>query len=148
MAVMKLQSEHRWCGACAAVNALLAIGIERSEVEIASLAKTSAWDGTGSRGIIEALKKVGVTPAVVHESREDIAALRFDKALSEGRPIVLAVGTDEPWDHWVAVIGQLGGYVTVADPAAGTLNRPFSEVMQWARGPKNVKKPFYGIVIL
>lgn len=146
MAVMKLQSEHNWCGACATANALLAIGIERSEGEIAALAKTSAWDGTGAKGIIEALRKVGVTPGVVQEAREDVFALKVDKALSDGHSIVACISTDKPWDHWVALVGRLGGFITVADPARGTLSVPQTTFFDQARG--DGRRPYYAIILL
>lgn len=104
---MRYQSVPGRCGPAALREALAAIGVQRSEDELAALAKTTV-DGTSPRGLLRALSLLELErePAYyMMEARADIAYIRVAEALREERPVVLCV---DNYNHWVAVTGFLG----------------------------------------
>lgn len=129
-------------------NALLAIGIARSEEELETLTGMTPASGTSPRGILKALHAVlpeGQGPGVINESRDDVALLKLLAALDTGHPVICCVDKD---DHWVAAVGTLGrAILLVADSADTELilsYQPPDFLARW-RGPG--RKPFYGIVV-
>lgn len=145
---MRFQSTASSCGPAAARNALLALGVTRSEAEIETLTGMTAASGTSAKGILKALHAIlpdGAGPGVINETREDVALLRLLAALGAGHPVICCVDNDE---HWVAAVGTLGrNILLVADSADAELilsYQPPEYLARW-RGPG--RKPFFGIVV-
>lgn len=119
---MRMQDSQANCGAYAVKNALAALGIERTASELEAACKTSATHGTSSRNIVKALSKIeGCDPLLIKEKRLVVARLLLNDALRRGRPVVIAWNSEEPGDHWVAVVGLLGDRYLVADSADNEL---------------------------
>lgn len=117
-----MQDAQHNCGPYALRNALAAIGIERSAEELEKACGTSATNGTPTKGILKAAAKIeGCTPALLRETRRDIALLKLEHAVRNGRPVVIAWRTQDPGDHWVAVVGVLGDRYLIADAADSEL---------------------------
>jgi ABC-type bacteriocin/lantibiotic exporter with double-glycine peptidase domain len=110
---MREQTSRASCGPFALLNALKAIGIERTPEELETLCKTSMTDGTDTPNMVKGAAKIdGCTPIRIKERRRDVALLRLRFALTSGRPVVLS------WcegSHWVAAIGVLGERYLICD---------------------------------
>lgn len=119
---MRLQDSTYSCGASAVQNALLALGISRSALELETLLGTSPVNGTSTRGLIKGLNQIdGCRPVTIREKRRDVALLRLRFALDAGRPVILTWRCTEPADHWVAAVGRLGERYLIADSADAEL---------------------------
>ncbi len=127
---MRLQDSQANCGPAALSNALSAIGVVRTQEECASLAKTSATEGTSTKKLLAAIRAVGREPVVINEKRPVVAMLYLGALLAEGRSAVLCVDDSS---HWVAAIGLLGPRVLVADSADSELvvSITRSELAEW-----------------
>src|SRR5690349_22488064 len=110
---MRYQSRKSSCGPASLANALEAIGITRTEDELSTLSKQDAT-GTSSINLRKAAEAVGVDTVVIAEQRTETAGWALNSYVSSGSPGLLIVDND---DHWVAVVGRLGGMFIVADPA-------------------------------
>lgn len=133
-----MQDSQANCGPYALKNALAALGIERTAGELESACKTSATDGTSLRKIFAAAGKIeGCYPVTLREKRSDVALLKLSEALRRGRPVVIAWCTNNPGDHWVAVVGMLGDRYLVADSAHNELVITYTTgelINRWADG--------------
>jgi ABC-type bacteriocin/lantibiotic exporter with double-glycine peptidase domain len=114
---MKYQSRKSSCGPASLANALEAIGIERTEDELGTLAKQDAT-GTSSINLRKAAEAVGVDTRVVAEQRWESAYWALNSFIGNGNPGLLIVDNDE---HWVSVVGKLGDTFIVTDPADNDL---------------------------
>jgi ABC-type bacteriocin/lantibiotic exporter with double-glycine peptidase domain len=111
--MVRMQDSQANCGPFALKNALEALGIQRSAVELEKACGTTATKGTPLRGIYRAAVKIeGCDPVVLRERRMDVAMLKLDHSVRKGRPAVLIV---DQGNHWVAVVGTLGDRYLVAD---------------------------------
>lgn len=149
---MRYQSTAASCGPTALRNGLRARGIERSEDELAALSGCTV-DGTGAKGMLAALRKIAVdhpelTPAVLTESRPDIALLRLLEAHRCGSVVILSVDQDE---HWVVSFGLLGSgagiRLHVADSQDGELIRHYTPSALLERWRGLGRRPYYGIIV-
>lgn len=146
---MQFQGTQASCGPAALRNALRVRGIHRSVDELGQLAGYRPDYGTGSRGLIKALKLIAVdNPEIqaipVHETRSDIALLKLRQAHSDGLAAILCV---QDWSHWVCSFGMLGGVFHIADSADNEMVAhlaPSDLIATW-RGPS--RRPFYGILV-
>lgn len=149
---MKFQQQKASCGPAALSAALEAVGIERTEAELATLCKTGA-DGTDYKSMLLALSIVRQTETAVvgrhFQDTADVALLRLLRALDDGHAVVVCVSCEEPWDHYACVIGTLGKRLICFDPgsAESMSSMTADEFMAWWRGPKGERKPFYGILV-
>ncbi len=119
-----MQDSQANCGPFALKNALTALGIERSAEELEKACGTSATNGTPTRGVFKAASKIdGCNPAIVRETRSDIALLKLEHAVRRGRPVILCFCDSQgnPGEHWVSVVGVLGERYLVADSADSEL---------------------------
>lgn len=113
---MRLQDSQANCGPYALKNGLAAMGIERSAEELEKACKTSATNGTTTSNIIKAARAIeGCTPVKLLETKRDVALLKLFYAVTSGRACVISWCSQEPGDHWVAVIGKLGERYLIAD---------------------------------
>lgn len=143
---MRMQSTEASCGAAALSNALKAVGVVRSEDEMAKLSGTNS-SGTSQAGITKALKSVGREPGKLLEAKSHTAVLRLIMALQCGHPVILCV---DDWEHWVVAVGLLGvaGYprIVVVDSASLELTHVYSiedVVSRWGHN----KKKFSGVIV-
>lgn len=143
---IRFQSTAANCGPAAVRNALLALGIPRSEEEIETLTGATAADGTGPKGILKALHAVLPSPpGVINEAREDVAILKLLAALQAGHPVICCVDNDE---HWVAAVGTLGNQILlVADSADNELILAYSPENFLSRWEGPTRRPYYGCVL-
>lgn len=148
---MRFQSNQSSCGLACISNALLCLGIKRSEDELAPLAGFTAADGTSAKGILRALSTVAksesgtqVRPYVLHESREDVAILRLVEILRRGSPAILSVDDGE---HWVLAFGLLGDRIHISDPADTELVLHYRPTELAARWRATGRRPFYAILL-
>lgn len=110
-----MQDSQANCGPFALKNALSAIGIERSAEELEKACGTTATNGTPTKNVLRAAQKIeGCAPVVIREKRSDVALLKLEHAVNDGRPVLLVVDSGE---HWVAAVGKLGDRYLVADSA-------------------------------
>lgn len=143
---MKFQTTKSSCGPAALGNALQALGIQRSEEELAALCKTTP-QGTTARNLRGALATIeGVRNVAIEESRPDVAALRLMQAIYEGRPVICCV---DGWEHYAVAVGVLGfgKRIVVVDSGDNDLVvvKTVDEFLDWWRGPG--KKSFWGVVL-
>lgn len=112
---MRYQSLPARCGPAALREALRALGVTRSEDELASIAKTTP-EGTGVRGLTRAaLESLPGLTARTFREKEDVAIMRLASCLRAGGSAVLCV---DDYDHWVACVAMTGpDKFVVADPA-------------------------------
>jgi len=146
---MKFQSRKSSCGPAALGNALEALGIQRSEDELAALTKQTATGGTTGKALRTALGTIeGVINAEINESRSDVAALRLLQSLYDGRPVIVCV---EKWEHWSVAAGVLGFGQRIVCIDSGDNDlvrlRTIDEFVEWWRGPEGAKKAFWGVVV-
>lgn len=149
---MRFQKSKSSCGPAALANALECLGIRRTEEELQALCKTTATDGTAAASLVKAAQTIeGVRGLVIEEARPDVAMLRLLQSLYEGRPLVVAVNSQKPWDHYAVAAGVLGfgQRINCIDSSDNDLvcSRTIDEFIVWWRGPDEAKKPFWGLVV-
>lgn len=117
-----MQSSQANCGPYALLNALAALGIQRTAEELETACKTSATKGTSVSNLMKAASKIeGCHPVKILEAKRDVALLRLRFALMQGRSVVMCWRTEVPGDHLVGAIGMLGDRYLIADPADSEL---------------------------
>ncbi len=120
---MRMQSSQADCGPFSLMNALKALGHHRSSLELSTMAKTTAQDGTPPANLLKACKLLAESCQLNPERLRTRSSLEAEAVLLNklrlGRPVILLVDNDE---HWVAAIGLLGATVVlVADSADAEL---------------------------
>jgi ABC-type bacteriocin/lantibiotic exporter with double-glycine peptidase domain len=151
---MRFQSNSSSCGPAALRTALQCHGIRRSEEELEQLTGFTPAEGTPPKGLLKALAAISkdhpiVTPAILSESREQVAILRLVFALQNGSAAILVVDNDE---HWVCAFGLMGAgtncTIHVHDPADVEMVRHVKpgELAEWWRGTSK-RAPFYAILV-
>lgn len=141
---MRFQSHQSSCGPASVANALLALGIVRSEQECGTLCKTTV-DGTTPLGITRGLRQVpGIEPSPIRETRADVALLRLAALLRGGRPAILCV---DNFGHWVAAVGMLGDRFLIADPADNELVLALDSGALLERWEGDSKPYFVGVML-
>jgi ABC-type bacteriocin/lantibiotic exporter with double-glycine peptidase domain len=139
---VRMQDTEANCGPASLSNALLALGITRSQAECEVLCgQTGA--GVDERKMKRAIEAVGRSPAVISERRPVVALLFLERLLADGRPVLLAVDEDS---HWVTAVAKLGPRVLVADPADNELVLSYDVEVLAARwvGPRG---RYYGLAV-
>ena len=114
---MKYQSRKYSCGPAALANALEALGIRRSESELAELCKTTV-EGTSEMGLRRALLTLNIQFQALSERRFDVARLRLFECLYKQGSAVLCVANSS---HWVSIVGVSGKRFIVVDSAVDDL---------------------------
>lgn len=146
---MKFQTLKHSCGPAALSAALQAVGILRTEDELAHLAGTTT-DGTGWDEMLTALltvkKSEPILACVVFEEKVDVGLLRLLRALDDGHAVVLLV---DDWSHYATAVGRLGDRVCIFDPGTSDSfsTMGLAHLTKWWRGPKGSRKPFCGIIV-
>lgn len=148
---MRFQRTKSSCGPAALANALECLGIRRGEEELAALCKQTP-EGTDATNLRRAVGKIeGTRNTLIDESRADVGLLRVLQALYEGRPVIVCVTSQSPWDHWAVAAGILGfgQRITCIDSGDNDLvrTRTLDEFIEWWRGPEGAKKPFWGVIV-
>jgi ABC-type bacteriocin/lantibiotic exporter with double-glycine peptidase domain len=110
---MRYQSRKSSCGPASLANALEAIGVVRSEDELATMSKQDT-DGASSINLRKAAESIGVEVINVIEQRSASAGWALGHYLRSGYSGLLVVDNDE---HWIAVVGILGNRFIVIDSA-------------------------------
>lgn len=151
---MRFQSNQSSCGPAALRNALLCIGIKRSEEELEKLTGMTPSDGTSAKGLLKALQAISkehpeIDPAVIAENKGDIAILRLLEALRSGHPVILVT---EGGSHWATAFGILGVageklMIHVADSAEVELVLHFTPQELIKAWKSDEKKAYYGVVV-
>lgn len=114
---MRFQSRKFSCGPTALHNALEAMGIHRSEDELAGLAGTTT-DGTSEVGLKKAADAMGVLAGTISEKRFEVARLKlFEHVYRQGTAILCV----DDYSHWVTVVGLSGHRFIVIDSADNNL---------------------------
>ena len=109
---MELQERGYSCGPSALRAALYVLGHNVTEASLRRWSGTTP-EGTDEKGIIRAVKHYG------HGAREhNSESLKrswgwLKDTVGRGKPVLLCV---DEWNHWIAVIGKLGGKLLVFDP--------------------------------
>lgn len=144
---MRFQARKSSCGTAALSNALEAVGVQRTEDELATLCKQSV-DGTTPANLRRAIEAVGGANREIQESRSDIGVLLVLQALYEGRPVIVCV---DNWEHWACAVGVLGFGQRIVCVDSGDNDlivvRTLDLFMEWWAGPAGLKKRFYAIVV-
>jgi len=133
-----MKSQHKpWsCGTAAVRNILRIFGVKVSETSLWASAKLTKQFGTSEHGIMDALRDNDLVAVEHHFSDKNEAWRWLHGALSEGKPVILAV---ECWEHWVIAIGSLGNTgVAVFAPSNFKNNRYENGTYVW-----NKKKLMY-----
>jgi ABC-type bacteriocin/lantibiotic exporter with double-glycine peptidase domain len=139
---MRLQSTQANCGPASLHNALAALGIARTEDELATLCRTTGTEGTSPKNMMKAIRALGRAPEVINERRLEVGLLWVEAWLREGRPVILCVDQSS---HWVTAIGIMGKRVMVADSADNELVVSYSRAELVERWESDGR--FYGIVV-
>lgn len=107
---MKTQPDEYSCGVYAVINALSAIGDEKSPDEVLEYTETDE-NGTSEKGIKNALEAFGyiVQEYTTHNSNN---AWRWVLTNSINYPLILII---EKWNHWVVIAGRLKNKVILID---------------------------------
>lgn len=109
---MKLQERGYSCGPAALRAALYVLGHNLTETSLRRKSGTTP-DGTDEKGIKRAVAYYG------HGSREyNSESMKkswawLKSTVGRGKPVLLCV---DGWNHWVAVVGKLGGKLLIFDP--------------------------------
>lgn len=146
---MRFQSTAASCGPAALRNALAALGVARTEDELATLCGTDA-EGTPPRGLLKALREMGYDPVPIHEARGQVAWLLLLQALAAGHPAIACVDQDE---HWVVAFATLGARsdegprVLVADSGSAELVHSYTAKGWLERWGGPTRRPFYAITL-
>jgi ABC-type bacteriocin/lantibiotic exporter with double-glycine peptidase domain len=131
---MRGQDSQANCGPYALLNALRALGIQRTAEELEALCGTTMTKGTSPGKLLAGARRVeGLTPTKLRERRREVALLRLHGAVSRGRPALLVWSSEgKPGEHWVAVVGLLGERYLIADAAENelVLSMEVDEVVQ------------------
>lgn len=116
---MRGQDSQANCGPYALLNALRALGIQRTAEELESACGTTMTKGTSTAKLFKAANKIeGCSCVRINERRRDVALLKLQHALQNGRPVVIAWADGS---HWVCAIGMLGPRYLIADAAENEL---------------------------
>lgn len=151
---MELQEKKFSCGPSALRAALYMMGRTVTEAALRKWAGTTP-DGTDERGMLRALSHYGVRGKEhqLESAKESWKWLR--RKLSRGRPVILCV---DSWQHWLTVVGTIGGKVLVFDPdSTGNRRKKYSGLRlytetelaaRWAYSDEETKRNvYYGIVV-
>jgi hypothetical protein len=108
--------------------------------------------GTDWKNLVRAVRTIeGTRGMVIEEAKHDVAMLRLLQALYEGRPVIVAVTSERPWDHYSVAGGVLGfgQKINCIDSGDNDLyrTRTIDEFVEWWKGPEGSKKPFWGVVL-
>ena len=147
---MRFQSNASSCGPASIRNALLCLGVTRSEEELERLAGFTAASGTSIQGIVKALRTIAgenpvLSPEVLRESRAQVAILRLSNALYRGRPAIICVDNDT---HWVSAVGNLGQDIYhIADPADPELILSINVAQLAQRWKGAGRQPYQGVIV-
>lgn len=143
---VKLQDEHYNCGPVALVNALEAMGIERSVEETVKLCKTTPTKGTTGPNLLRAAQSVaGTDPWILTSGNWTMSWLALRQALDQGSAAVLCAKSEEEGDHYVAAIGVCGLNILVHDPANGVYSYSEAELKEiWNGGGR---QPHWALVL-
>jgi hypothetical protein len=142
---VRFQSTQASCGPAALRNALLCVGVTRTESELETLTGCTASEGTTPKGLQTALQAIGRQGGTISEGRGDVAILRLLEALRNGRPVILLV---DHWDHWVVAFGLLGvSSIHLVDSADTELVQTLTPEELIPRWEGNGKRPYYGIIV-
>ena len=125
------------------LNALRALGIQRTAAELEAACRTTQTLGTSTTKLVRAAGQIeGCAPVRFAERRQDVALLKLRCAVTDGRPVLCSWNDGE---HWVAVVGMLGPRFLVADPAEAELVLSYTVdevVALWTEGGR-----FEGIIL-
>jgi ABC-type bacteriocin/lantibiotic exporter with double-glycine peptidase domain len=140
---MRYQSRKSSCGPGSLANALEAIGVVRSEDELAVMTHQTT-EGTSSINLRKAVESIGLEVVNISEQRASVASWAIGHYVRSGNPGLLVVDNDT---HWVAVVGMLGEHFIVVDGADNELVLYYSLdalVERW----KNDNNKFSGFFII
>lgn len=142
---MRFQTKRSSCGPAAGANACEAIGLSRTEDEMAALMGTKP-DGTDAKQMKKGLQATGIKLGLIVEKRVHPAMLAMYFCLDTGKPVVIPV---EQWEHWVVVVGKLGTRYIVIDSAGDELVKIMDgdELAKWWSFNNGKTENFYGIVL-
>lgn len=145
---MRYQSNRASCGPASLHNALAALGIHRTEDELAQLCKQTP-DGTSARNLGKAIQSISTAEQPLRgetfgfkSAPEALVSLWYWVSYL-GRPTILAV---DNWEHWVTVAGHLGTRFSVIDSAHNALvlyYNPDDLTTRWV-GPNG---GYYGVIL-
>lgn len=142
---MRLQSNQSSCGAAALYNAGCALGKTLSLEDCERACKTTA-EGTSAKQLTTGAVRLGLKADGSFKERSSLMArLWLRDTLQRGAVVIAAVDADE---HWVAVVGALGGRYLVADSAENELVLSYSEgefLQRWQH-PES-RRGFYALVL-
>lgn len=150
---MRVQSTESSCGPAALRNALLCLGIKRSEEELEQLCGTTP-QGTSNRSILKTLEAIAkqhpeVQPGIISEAKGDVALLRLLESLRAGHPVIICT---QKSGHWATAFGLLGSAgpamrIHISDSAENELVLHYTPAQLMADWEGTSKKPYYGIVV-
>lgn len=147
---MRYQSNRASCGPASLHNALAALGIHRTEDELAQLCKQTP-DGTSVRNLGRAIQSISTPEQPLRGdafgfkgNAEALVALWYYISYL-GRPCILAV---DHWEHWVTVVGHLGTRFSVVDSANNALVLFYNadQLSERWLGP-GPKGGYYGLIV-
>lgn len=139
---MRMQDTEANCGPASLSNALLALGIARSQAECEVLCSATS-DGVDERKMRRAIEAVGRAPVAISEKRPAVALLMLERFLDDGRPVLLSVDDES---HWVTAVARLGRRFLVADPADNELVLSLDTEGLMARWV-GLKGRYYGLAV-
>ena len=110
--ILRLQERGYSCGPAALRAALYVLGHNLTESSLRRKAGTTP-DGTDEKGIKRAVASYGHTAREHSFNSSKKAWAWLKKTIGTGKPVLIC---SDSWEHWMAVVGTLGGRVIVFDP--------------------------------
>lgn len=130
---LNYQARPYYCGPASLQNALSLFGVRVTQKKVATLAGTTATDGTNEFGLMAAIDALGCAFEEVRQDKADDAI----QSIATCWPVILCV---DSWQHWVlALPGKTspkgGQYIVVVDPANPGKHKGYkhSPVQVWSR---------------
>lgn len=145
--VMKFQARDYTCGIASIQNALLCIGIKKTQGQIMKLCHCDPDNGTPEEEIKRGLLACGAAYWEIQETKSIAAFACLHKALDEYGPVILCC---DAWDHWLTVIGRCGARYIVFDPAKGAGIRVYDATglsSRWRLGRKAGGPSYYALSV-
>jgi len=109
---MRLQERGYSCGPAALRAALYVLGHRLTEAALRRHATTRP-EGTDEKGIMRAVSHYGHRPREYTSDNRKKSWAWIKDNVGRGRPVLIC---SDSWNHWIAVVGRLGGKLLVFDP--------------------------------
>ena len=114
MSAFIVQPNSYSCGATSLVNVAKVLNVELSYDDAKRLTHTTARDGVDERGLINAIKELGLRYRE-YSTNSQQNGWRWLLRTAKTTPVILCL---DAYQHWTTVSGRIGRKVILVDPKA------------------------------